>query len=129
MLTESERQRILIHLGYPATPGGVLVGGGTSFPSQRTHVAENQMERLTADGETRVRKILVIMDGIETRLEKAQSRLAVTDVENIKIRRDEPSALEAEYSRWQRKLADTIGCYTAETSSGSGGGINVRRVH
>ena len=126
-LTESERQRVLIHLGYPGTPGGVLVAGGLSWPSQRSNVAEYQMERLTGDGVDRVKTILDVMDGIEERLARAQSRLAVESVGAIAIRQDEMQALEGETARWRKKLALTIGCYESKEVSGGNNGINISR--
>lgn len=66
-----------------------------------TKLLENSLEH--------VRKLLVVMDGIETKLIDAQDRLAATKLEDLTLREDEPEKLEAEYRRWGYRLAELVG--------------------
>jgi hypothetical protein len=123
-LTEDEKSRILIHLGFAGvdtftTATGPLV----SVVTYRTN-AEAQLEHLNATGEARIRTLLLpTMDALEARMVKAQRRLAVSQLGEITLRKTEISDLEREIRRWGVRIAETLGCNPnpyAERYSGGG---------
>jgi len=77
----------------------------------------------------RVRQILGVLDGIETKLVEAQERLAAAALDGLKLRENEPDMLELEYRRWADRLADIFGvpkyAYSSRFRAGSGGAANV----
>lgn len=108
-LTPEERQRTTYHLGYMSVTAAVQITYGVARPSQTLFLVELAMNNLLPVAEDKVRQILSIMDGIECRLVDAQERLAASSIDQLKMRADEPDALEREYYRWGGRLADLLG--------------------
>jgi hypothetical protein len=88
---------------------------------------------LRPETEDRVRRILKVMDDIEAKQVEAvnDSHLTVEALDTIHLRRDETDALQHEYRRWRRKLANNMGVpiypYADEPGSGAAGNIPVER--
>jgi hypothetical protein len=81
-----------------------------------------------------IRNYIAIMDTIEQRLVDAQTRFAASKLGEITLREDEPERIEAEYSRWAKRLADDLGVplnrFAERFGAGSGPGpMNIPRMH
>jgi hypothetical protein len=108
-LTEEERQKVRYHLGYMSVTAAVQITYGVAKPAQTLFLVELAMNNLMPVAEDKVRQLIGILDGIECRLVDAQERLAASSIDQLKMRADEPDALEHEYYRWGGRLADTLG--------------------
>lgn len=108
-LTDQEKERARYHLGYPEVQALTSLTFGVARPLQTLFLVEQALNYLLPVAEDRVRQILGVMDGVECRLIAAQDRLAAKRIDNLELRDDEPSQLEAEYRRWGYRLADTLG--------------------
>lgn len=108
-LTDEEKQRALYHLGYMSVSAAVQITYGVARPSQTLFLVQLALENLLPIAENKARQILGILDGIECRLVDAQERLAASAISELKMRADEPDALEHEYYRWGGRLADLLG--------------------
>ena len=108
-LTDQEKERARYHLGYPEVQPAASITFGIPRPIQTAFLVESALNLLLPVAEDRVRSILGVMDGIECRLIDAQDRLAAKQIDQLTLRDDEPSQLEAEYRRWGYRLADTLG--------------------
>lgn len=108
-LSEGEKQRCRYHLGYPALTTAASIAFGVPTLTQTNFLVESALNRLLEASLETVRRLIVIMDGIEDRLVEAQERLAAIQLEELHLREDEPEKLEAEYRRWGNRLADVVG--------------------
>ena len=108
-LTDQEKERARYHLGYPEVQALTALTFGVARPLQTLFLVEQALNSLLPVAENRVRSILGVLDGVECRLIAAQDRLAAKRIDNLELRDDEPSQLEAEYRRWGYRLADTLG--------------------
>ena len=129
-LTTAEKQRALTHLGFAGGVTDYTVAAGPLIGTLEVRTnAEAQLERVNATGEARVRQILTVMDDLETKLVRAQCRLAAAKVGSIAMNEGEPLDLEAEVRRWGWRLAEAIGCEPNPFSQRyRGAGINVARA-
>jgi len=110
MLTDQEKERCRYHLGYPEMKAVASLQFGIPRPMQTAFLVELALDNVMTVAEPRVRQILSVMDGIESSLVDAQTRLAAISLGDIKLRQDEPGQLEREYVRWGMRLADILGC-------------------
>jgi hypothetical protein len=111
VLTVDEIERARYHLGYPEVAPVPSIQLGIPRAIQTAFLFELAVQNLVNNhAENRVRRILNIMDGIETKLVDAQDRLAADQLEELKLRKEEPWQLEGEYQRWGYRLAETLGC-------------------
>lgn len=131
-LTTDEKQRVRYHLGYPLVSTDQSLRYGMVVPVEFAYLVDDVVDsHLSAAGESKVRQLLGVLDGIETKLICAQGRLAVQSVDEIEMRtgmsgESEPDLLEREYRRWQGRLGDTLGCpVNQHSTSTSGKRINV----
>lgn len=125
-LTDGEKQRIRYHLGYPALTDAASVAFGVPTMNQTNFLVESALTRLLEPSLEQVRKIVNVMDGVESKLIDAQERLAATKLEELTLRENEPDMLEAEYRRWGYRLADIVGApiypFSLRYKAGGGGG-------
>ncbi len=108
-LDDSEKERTRYHLGFMEVSQASSIQLGIPRALPTMFLLEQAFGLLLANAEFRVRQILRIMDGIEQRLIDAQDRLAAIQVDEIKLREDEPDKLEKEYCRWGYRLAGIFG--------------------
>lgn len=129
-LTDSEKERVRYHLGYPEVQPAASITFGIPRPIQTAFLVESAMNLLLPVAEDRVRSIVGVLDGIECRLIDAQDRLAAKRIDSLELRDDEPSQLEAEYQRWGFRLADTLGVpvYAYSTKYRRGGNKTITNV-
>lgn len=125
LISETEKHKVRYHLGYLSPNPVVSIQLGVPRASQPMFLVESAMNNLPEEAVGNVRRIIVIMDGIEERLIQAQDRLAAKSVGNITMNPTEPADLEKEYFRWAMRLADFLGvpinayCHRFRGSSGS----------
>lgn len=106
--TLAERARIRYHLGYPSVQPAASIQFGLPAPTQTMFLVETAMSNILPEAETFVRSIVGVMDGVECKLISAQDRLAAIQLDELKLREDEPGQLEKEYVRWGCRLADVL---------------------
>lgn len=131
-LSDADRARVRYHLGYINVQSVVSLGWGIPQPTQTLYLVEAAMSRVIPDIIPKILQILQIMDGVETKLVEAQTRLAAIALGSLKLREQEGDQLEHEYVRWGSRLADILGCpiypYSARyrNAGGRAGMIPVR---
>ena len=120
-LTEIDKEKIRYHLGYLETSfGGNQAAAAISFgipqPLPTMFLVENAIQNLLTNefAIERVRRILGVMDKLETQLEAAACTLAAEQIGELKLRSAKcgetfPDLLEREYVRWGYRLADILG--------------------
>lgn len=114
-LSSDERYRIKYHLGYLATTTAASLSFGIPRPVETLFLVETAMNNVPEGFPVaKVRELLGVLDGIETKLIAAQTRLAAESIDSITLRttkqgESEPDALEREYRRWGGRLADMLG--------------------
>lgn len=106
--TPEEKANIRYHLGYPNVEPVSGYGLGIPIPLQTSFILESTMDRVIAVFEPKIRELLEVLDGIECNMVKAQKRLSANRVGDIELRQTEISQLEAEHSRWAKRLADCL---------------------
>lgn len=104
-----ERERIKYHLGYTGQSTAVGLSYGLPIPVQTMFLVESAVNRLGAESEDRVRKLITILDKIECKMEGGLDYLVVDSVEQVDIKDDYLDRLEDEYCRWAARLADVVG--------------------
>src|ERR1700735_2645111 len=107
-LSESDRERVRYHLGYLNVGTAASIQLGIPRPLQTLFLVEMAMDNLLTVGVPRVIRILDILDGVECKLTTAQTRLAATALEDLKLNNQECEMLENEYVRWAERLSDTL---------------------
>lgn len=108
-LTLQEKERTRYHLGYLNVKPAAAITFGVPAPMQTLFLVDAAMDRLLLETEDRVRRILCILDGIENQMVSGQAYLAATQLDDLKPRADQLDALEHEYDRWGRRLANNLG--------------------
>lgn len=100
-LTDTQKQSILMYLGYPAKS---LLSDSTHFSS----VVDSRLKNLSAEIETGVVSTLTRLAALETRLDSAACRLSAAKVDEIELNPKEIEGLRSERKRLIRILADYI---------------------
>lgn len=128
-LTTQERERVRYHLGYLQVQPAAAMTFGLPRPIQTFFILESAMDRILEVAIPRVRRILDVLDGVECRLERAQARLAASQLGDLHTRENEPDLLEREYDRWAYRLADIFGvplyAYSKRFRSSAAGNVTV----
>jgi len=132
LLTDSEKSRVRRHLGYPEVTSGSAYAMGMVIPLQPLFLVDRAMDLLTDEGLTRVRTLLVTLDGLEQKMLKAACYVVVNRIGEIEMRpangKQGTDLLEHEYVRWAKRLADCLGAPYYPISEKFSGGNNVRVV-
>lgn len=129
--TPEEETRILHFLGY-ADWQSLAQSIQLGFPAatQPLFLVRDSWNRISAPGQTSVRRDLCELESIERQMSEARQRLATKKVGEVEFNQGELGALRVEFTYWQRKLADDLGVtpnpYAQATFLGLGGGINAR---
>lgn len=108
-LSAAERERVGYHLGYLQVSGAASIQLGIPRPLQTVFLLEQALNNVIEAAVPRVRRIIGVMDGVETKLCEAQDRLAAQQLDSLTLRENEPDMLEREYVRWGKRLADLLG--------------------
>lgn len=130
LLTPEEKARVRYHLGYPNVEAIYGYQLGIPAPMNAAFLVEGSMDRIIEAFIPKVREFLDILDDIECQMVKGQKYLAADRVGDIEVRKEHIQSLEREYTRWAKRLADTLGVplYPFSTKFGSGklGNVPVR---
>jgi hypothetical protein len=111
-LTDTERERVKLHLGYLNTNLGASISLGFPAASQSQFLVENAMTLLKPEGEPGVRRAVAELDCIQDQLSVARGRLAVSQAGDVHLRGPEEFAeLETQYGWWSAELADILGVH------------------
>lgn len=113
-LTEIEKNRVRMHLGYPGVDQLGSIQLGIPTVRQTSFILQTALDRILEESIPRVREILDVMDRIEDELVKSTKYLAAMRVGNLELRptkagESHPDALEREYCRWGFRLGDVFG--------------------
>lgn len=130
MLTEEEKDKTRHHLGYLAVMDSQTFVLGVPAGVQTQFMVEGAFNRILPSAETRFRQLLRRLDGVEEQIERDMENVAVDEIGNIKLRKDEFKELIRRYQWWRNALANLMGIqpnpYDQRFSSWNGGsGINV----
>lgn len=109
-LTEDEKARIRHHCGYPLISPVSSIQLGVPAASQPMFLLEHAMNLIPETAVGIIRNYVAILDTIEQRLIDSQTRFSAEKLGEITLRADEPERIEAEYTRWAKRLADDLGC-------------------
>lgn len=110
-LNETEKARVLMHLGYPLVDDLATFNTGLPPDSLQTLFrAKEQVTRInTQFGVDRVLKLLTSLDECECRIDDGRKWLRAEQLDGMKIRGDNLEMLYRERYRWACELANTIG--------------------
>lgn len=127
--TLDERARIRRHLGYPNIQPAAGMSFGIPIPIETLFIVESAIEKIMPEAMNDVRRFVAQLDEVECQMAAARSTLGVSVVDGINIRPDHIPMLENEYTRWQGRLADILGCpvygFSARGNSSRAGNIPV----
>jgi hypothetical protein len=105
-----EIERARYHLGYPEVQPAASIQYGIPRPIQTAFLFETAVTLLLPVACDRVRRILTVMDNIETQMSTGGlARLAAEKLDELTVRSDEQAQLDDQYVKWGERLADVIG--------------------
>lgn len=110
LFTLDEKARIRRHLGYPNIQPAAAMSFGIPIPIETLFIVESAMEKIMPEAKADVLRFISQLDQIECQMVAARQTLGVSVVDGINIRPDHIPMLENEYTRWQGRLADILGC-------------------
>jgi hypothetical protein len=130
-LTDEEKTKIRYHLGYnPAVQQAQSFVLGIPAGIQTTFMIEGAMNRVLVSALPEVRRHLAILERFENQMLDDAELLAVEQVDEIHVRKDEQEALWKLYYRWVRSLAGLFGVVPNPFDGRlKGQSINVPVVH
>lgn len=105
---ESEKNRILYHLGYGATVETFALYGGVGFVLPYLPVVMTNIERLRPGAEDHVRTLLARLDETETMMFENQELLAIDKIDVIDVRPDGQQRYRNQYEYWQAALGNVL---------------------
>jgi len=125
-LTQDEIELMLIHLGYQRNTGVTQSLGGT-VANELLFLAQDRLNALLpGSGADKARQILGYLEALWVLKFGASARLAVNEVGEIKINKDEIKQINSQYRDWQAKLSAITGAPVNVTGDFSyGRGLNV----
>ena len=126
VLDLATRDRIRYALGYPSSMIGVAtLSFGIPIARETLFLLESSMNMIMEESLPRILSILDQMDAIECAQKQILPHLAASDVGNLRLRKDESTALKEQYRDWGYKLAEVLGCpvYAFSTRYQSGASV------
>lgn len=108
-LTDREKEKVRYHMGYLGVASAASIQFGMPSGQQTLFLLENAMSNLMEVSIDRVRRLIDVLESLETTMIEAQGRLTTSSIEEIKFRDAEPQRLEQEYVRWAQRLSDVLG--------------------
>jgi hypothetical protein len=130
-LTDDDKNRARGHLGYLGVAQASTFVLGIPAGVQTQFMVEAAWDRLLPTNYAAFRQLLDRLDGIEQQIEDDTENVAVDQLGDITLRKDEFPQLVRRYLWWQRKLANMLGIVPNPfdqrfNSWNGGGGVNVR---
>ena|SRR3990167_6965767 len=125
-LTQQERVRIRMHLGYLNVSAVSTFVLGTPAAVETQFIIEGAMDRVLLEAEGLVRELLGICDTVLAQKVEGLEAMQVDSIGDIAVRKNHQVQLDGEYDKWRGKLADALGVFVNPFEKWSGGGgINV----
>jgi len=130
VFTEEEQGRILYHLGYMQQTVASFAAFGVLATSENQFIAINALQHVPLSRAMIIRDLLAQLDRLHQQLAEAPDYLVAKELGEMTLRDDHPDLLEREYTRWAKRLADSLGVTVNPYSERFGGGgrqrMNVR---
>jgi|TARA_Y100000034_G_scaffold121294_1_gene165329 hypothetical protein len=132
--TDEEKVRIRHHLGYLNVQRAQTFVLGVPAGVQTQFIIEGAMDRVLIEAEPEARRLIAVLDTLESQLICDLELLAVDKVGEIIIRKTEMKELWKQYQKWQGALSNIMGIYPNPFDKrfegiGVGAGVNVRVQH
>lgn len=108
-LSDADKERARYHLGYMEVTVASSFHFSVPQATQVQFMFENAIQRVRADAEARVVRILDNLDKIECTLFQSSSELFAKRVDALEPNLNQPEDVEREYVRWASRLADLLG--------------------
>lgn len=124
-LTEDEKVKIRMHLGYLNVSEAYTFVLGTPAGVETQFIIEGAMNRVLDAALYQVRRHIQILDTIQEQKITDLELLAVNKVGEIDVRADEQSALDDQYDYWKQSLSNLLGVYPNPWDKRNSGGINI----
>lgn len=129
--TESEKARILHHLGYANFAKlAQSIQLGYPLASQPLFLVEDSFWRIAEASAPTVRRDLCACEKIESQILESYGRMKATSLGDLSINPRETEMLWRELDRWQTRLADDLGVqknpYSQQEWRGTPGGLSAR---
>lgn len=126
VFTEEEQGRILFHLGYMQQTVSSFAAFGVLATTENQFIAINALQHVPLSRAMLVRDLLSKLDDIGSKLFEAVDFLVAKELGEMTLRDDHPDLLEREYTRWAKRLADSLGVTTNPYSERFGGAGRLR---
>ena len=124
-----EKVKIRHHLGFLNVTNAATFSLGVPQAVETQFIIENAMNLVLPEAEVEARRHLSILDGLETQMVCDHELLAVEQVGEIKVRKDEQEALDKRYEHWRNALANVMGVIPNPFDKRFQGGVNVPVRH
>lgn len=108
-LSDADKERARYHLGYMGVSTASSMAFGLPQSTDTQFMFEDAITRVMSVSEPRVLELLDRLDKIESMMFCAASELFAKRAGDLEPNLDQPSALEREYARWAKRLADILG--------------------
>lgn len=122
VFTQEEQGRVLYHLGYQQQTVASFLSLGTLALTETQFVAVNALQHIPASRVAIIRDLIAKLDDIHNRIFGAIDYLYAESLAELKPNLDITNALEGEYTRWAKRLADALGVYVNPYSDRFNGG-------
>jgi hypothetical protein len=109
VFTQEEQGRILYHLGYMSQNIASFLAFGVLAMTETMFIAVNAMQFVPLSRAMIVRDLLSKCEQIEATLFDSVNYLVAVKIESLEIRDKHPDLVEAEHTRWAKRLADSLG--------------------
>lgn len=107
VITLEERGRILFHLGYGVVNAVSIFTLGVPAVGQPLYLAYSMMDRIPESQIQLVRRVVGILDKIETLKIDGLDYLVAEQIDGeIKLSADLQTKLDIEYTKWAQRLSD-----------------------
>lgn len=128
--TTVEKVNLRKHLGYlQVTAVQTFSAGGVPAPLETQFLIEGAMNQVRPEAEAEARRLLGVLDGIESQMISDLPNYAAEKVDEIGINLKEMDQLRREYLYWRGALANLLGVpanpFDFRFSGRGGGGFNV----
>lgn len=132
MITEQEKVRARHHMGYLNVSAVQTFVAGIPANVESQFLIEGALNQILPQAEGQFRILLQRLDEVECQIDRNMENLAVSQVDEIKLREDEFKQLITRYKYWQGGIANLLAAPPNPFDQrewlgrgwGGGGGIN-----
>lgn len=110
-LTSEERRRCYLYTGHHQVNRLGAYVGGQPHTTEAVHILEASLDNVTAGGETTVRDLLTVLDGLYAELFTGVSqRLKASEVKDVVLNPKEWEQRMTQWAFFRGELARTLDC-------------------